>query len=57
MRLYSAFETREALVLELELMSRSDLFDALSTTGVLRENKTAAVVHQVRVCVCWQGMK
>lgn len=46
-RLYSAFETRDALVLELELMSRSDLFDELSTTGVLREAKTAAIVHQV----------
>lgn len=46
-RLYSAFETRDALVLELELMSRSDLFDELSTTGVLREGKTAAIVHQV----------
>lgn len=28
-------------------MSRSDLFDELSTTGVLREGKTAAIVHQV----------
>lgn len=46
-RLYSCFETRDALVLELELMSRSDLFDELSTTGVLREGKTAAIVHQV----------
>ncbi len=47
MRLYSAFETRDSVVLELELMSRCDLFDELSTTGVLREGKTAAIVHQV----------
>lgn len=43
----SVFETTESVVLELELMSRNDLFDELSTAGVLKEHKTAAIVYQV----------
>jgi serine/threonine protein kinase len=47
-RLFSAFETCDSVVLELELMSRNDLFDELSTSGVLKEHKTAGIVNQVR---------
>lgn len=39
------------MVLELELMSRNDLFDELSTAGVLKEHKTAAIVYQVVLAV------
>ena len=46
-RVFSVFETVDSMVLELELMSRNDLFDELSTSGVLKEHKTAAIVHQV----------
>jgi serine/threonine protein kinase len=46
-RLFSVFETTEVIVLELELMSRSDLFDELSTSGVLKECKTASIVQEV----------
>jgi len=47
-RLFGVLETVDSIVLELELMSRKDLFDELSTSGVLKEHKTAAIVYEVR---------
>lgn len=46
-RMYSLFETVEELVLEMELMSGVDLFDKLSSKGVMNDAEAAALVCNV----------
>jgi serine/threonine protein kinase len=46
-RLRGLFETAEHLVLEMELMSGTDLFDKLSSSGVLRDADAAGLVRNV----------
>ena len=47
--LFGVFETSEGFLLELELMSKVDLFEKISTNGIFSELKTKTIVKQLLV--------
>ncbi len=47
--LFGVFETSEGFLLELELMSKVDLFEKISTSGIFSELETKIIVKQLLV--------